>query len=295
MKLHQRKNHSNLSKQALWVALGALVACIWALPLSAWGKDKIKVEDLVARHLESIGTAEARAGIENIVATGEASAIPRVGGSGKIEGDLRIISTTNRSLIQMNFASPDYAQEALLFDGKKVDVGQMRPGTRSPLGKLLYSQELPLKEGLVGGVLSRNWPFLNMEAKQPRLKYRGLRKVEKEKHHEVEYRARKGRTDFRIRLYFDQEHFRHVQTNYRMSIAAPMGSRPDQSSRQSETRLSVIEQFSDFREENGLTLPHHYMIRYIAEGSSTLRIDWEMKVQNVQFNQPLEGAFVIYK
>ena len=295
MKLHQRKNQSQPPKQALkWVLLGVLGACIWALTLTAWGKDKIKIEDLVARHLESIGTAEARAGIENIVATGEASAIPRVGGSGKIDGDLRMNSMSGKLLIYMKFYSPDYAEEALLFDGKNVDVGQMSPGTRSPLGTLLYTQELPLKEGLVGGTLSRNWPLLSMESKQPRLKYRGLRKVDKEKCHEVEYRARKGGTDFRIRLYFDQEHFRHVQTTYRMSIAAPMGSRPDQSSQQSETRIGLTEQFSDFRETNGLTLPHRYVIRYSNVASKTLRIDWEMKVNDIQFNQPLEGAFAIH-
>ncbi len=296
MKLHQRKNQSQPSKQALkWVLLGVLGACIWASTLTVWGKDKIKIEELIARHLESIGTAEARAGIESIVATGEASAIPRVGGSGKNDGDLRMISTSGKSLIYMKFYSPDYAEEALLFDGKKVDVGQMRPGTRSPLGQLLYTQDLPLKEGLWGGTLSRDWPLLSMEAKQPRLKYRGLRKVDKEKYHEVEYRARKGGTDFKIRLYFDQEHFRHVRTTYQMSIAAPMGSRPGLSSQQSETRIGLIEKFSDFRQENGLTLPRHYVIRYSNVGSKTLRIDWEMKVNDIQFNQPLEGAFVIHR
>lgn len=295
MKAEQMRVSPSPSK-GLWPWLPAVVlaaACGWALTLQAWGKDKITPEELVARHLDSIGTAEARAAFSNLVATGDASVIPRLGGSGRIDGGLRMTSAPDRCLIYMKFDNPNYPREGLLFDGDKADVAFIKPGQRSPLGQFLYTQDMPLKEGLIAGTLSRDWPLLNLEENNPRLKYRGLRKRDNEKYHELEYRARKGRTDLTIRLYFEQDTYRHVQTEYRMSIAAGMGSRPEESSQQSETRFKLVEEFSDFRQENGLTLPHQYVIHYDATGNSTLRIDWEMRLQDFQFNQPLEGAFQI--
>ncbi|HSR70613.1 MAG TPA: hypothetical protein VLU25_21985 [Acidobacteriota bacterium] len=273
--------------------MAGTVACLCLVTPGLWGKEKITVEELVASHLDSIGTAEARARVESITATGNGSAIPRIGGSGKLVGSARMLSEPGKSLIYMNFATPDYAEEALLFDGESVEVGQMSPGQRSPLGNLLKTQELPLREGLIGGTLSRDWPFLNLPERDPKLKYKGLRKLDGVKYHEVEYKARKGKTDFRIRLYFEQETFRHVLSDYRMSISASMGSRPIDSSQQSETRYVLIEEFSDFRQEGGLTLPHKYVIRYTREGNATLKIDWELELEEFTFNQPLQGAFKI--
>lgn len=291
MKAEQKQvSSSPLIKRLGPLGLAALLAGgTWSLQ----AKDKMTPEELVARHLESIGTAEARAGFSNLTAAGQASAIPRVGGSGRIDGQGRITSAPDRCLIYMRFDNPNYIQEALLFNGDSVEVAFMKPGQRSPLGELLYTQDLLLKEGLFGGTLTRHWPLLDLEGNNPNLKYRGLRKIDKEKYHELEYRARKGKTDMRIRLYFEQETFRHVQSDYRMTIAAAMGARPEDSSQQSETRYHLIEEFSDFRPENGLTLPHQYRIRYDVSGNSTLRIDWEMILEQFQFNQPLEGAFRI--
>ncbi|HSR51024.1 MAG TPA: hypothetical protein VLV83_09345 [Acidobacteriota bacterium] len=291
MDLHRGRGFSEPLRALAW-ACG--VVLLVALTVTVWGKEKIKVEELVARHLESIGTAEAREGVENILATGKGSVIPKRGGAGRIDGAARVVSEPDTTLVYVKFGNPGYDYEALLFDGEDTDFGQMQPGQRSPLGSLVQSQDLILKEGLIGGALTLDWPFHHIDEKNPKLNYKGVKKRDGERHHEVEYRARKGRTDFRIRLYFDEETFRHVESDYRLTISARMGADPRSSSQQQETRYRLVERFSDFRQENGLTLPHRYLISYTRQSQSTLEVDWEIQLDDFQFNQSLEGAYKIH-
>src|SRR5215211_2108386 len=69
-----------------------LIACVLASALAAVSPgtapapDKMKPEEVVAKHLESIGTAEARAKAKSHVIIGQAVATFRIGGTGTAEG-----------------------------------------------------------------------------------------------------------------------------------------------------------------------------------------------------------------
>jgi len=39
-------------------------------------------------------------------------------------------------------------------------------------------ENVPLREGLLGGVLSAAWPLLRLAQQNPKLEYRGLKKME---------------------------------------------------------------------------------------------------------------------
>ena len=56
-----------------------------------------------------------------------------------------------------------------------------------------------------------------MEKSQPKLDYRGLKKIEDMELHEVSYRAKKGSGDLKITLYFEPQLFRHVKKQIQLS------------------------------------------------------------------------------
>jgi hypothetical protein len=50
----------------------------------------------------------------------------------------------------------------------------------------------------------------------------------------------------------------------------------------------LTEEFSDFKTEGGLTLPHTYKLRLVQLGSSTQISEWAMTLVKFAFNQHLE-------
>lgn len=241
---------------------------------SSTAAPKLKPEELIAKHLESLG-GSSLAAVGRLVASGSAAAVPRVGGSGRIEGKATIDSGGDKWLLEMIFDNPQYPHEKIGFDGERADVAQLRPGARSPLGNLLYTQDRPITEGLFGGVLSTRWALLHVPQREAKIKYKGTKKVDGRQLHLLEYSPRKG-TDFRIRLYFDADHFRHVRSEYQLTIAAASVKLTESSTQAEENRFEIVEEFSDFRSEGKFTLPHAYKIRYGAHGQRSVVIDYEM-------------------
>ena len=271
------------------IALGVLVALI-AMPFPV-AKDKLKPEQLIKLHLDSIGPKEVRDSVDTLMAAGEASAIPRRGGSGRVDGMGRVISVaeSGQFVIAMDFEQPSYPHERIGFDGKDAFVAQTAPGMRSPLGQILHPQDRPITEGLLGGVLTTHWALLHAEERNPKLKYKGLKKVDGEKYHVLEYKPRKS-SDFKIKLFFEQETFRHLRTEYKLMLSAGMVRLGPGSSPAQEKRITMVELFSEFGEEGGLTLPHSYKIELTMEQNTTLIIDWVMSFQEFQLNQPVDSS-----
>ena len=124
-----------------------------------------------------------------------------------------------------------------------------------------------VREGLVGGVLSESWPLLNLQEKNPKLEYAGMKKIDGRQVHAIKYRPRKG-SELNITLFFDAETFQHVRTEYERTVystAQHENSRPSagrlpsaSEARGAPQRLTVYEAFSDFKTEGGLNLPHVY-------------------------------------
>ena len=159
---------------------------------SATAQDqKMTIEILVARHLEAIGTSDARAKVASRVASGKSNFLVRLGGSTNLDGSAMMVSTGPKIRFGMRFPAPDYPGEDLAFDGNRAATAMLPQGGRSGLSRFLESQNLPLKEGLLGGALSTTWPLLRMNESQPRLEYRGLKKIDDRQLHEVNYRARR--------------------------------------------------------------------------------------------------------
>ncbi len=272
-------------KAALPVALVLLAGWPGFQPTVAAKDDKLTAEQLISRHLESIGPTASLEKLHSMTHSGRAILDLVVGGSGHLEGVVQTFSDGNKNSVIIDFGNANYGQERMVFDGDKTDVSFISPGNRSPLGEFLFTYKDLMREGLVGGVLSTAWPLLQISEREPKLKVRGLKKVDEMKAWELEYRMRRGGTDVKIRLYFDDATFRHVKSTYDVTISAGLGSTPEESARLRERRINLTEEFSQFRAVEDLTLPAQWEITYNAEGTGLGTVwKWSALFENAQLN-----------
>lgn len=275
----------------------ALLGCLFAIP--AVPDTKLTPAEVVTKHLESIGSSEARARVSGTRIKGNAAVTVKLCGEGQVDGQVLIGSHGKMNLIDMNFNTAAYPYEYLRFDGKNFAASQFRPGSRTCLAQFFVQHENVFSEGLVGGVLSESWPLLNLEEKNPKLEYGGLKKVGGKELHVLKYNPRKG-SDLKIALFFEPETFRHVRTEYsrviypseqRRITGGGGGLPPAQSSQATPARIEAHEEFLDFKEEAGLNLPHTYKFHLSIQ--SELRpalIDWTFNLNEFAFNAPLDPA-----
>lgn len=271
----------------IWFLVIVLPALSLVSP-SSTATDKMTPEELVARHLESIGTAKARASVTNRVIAGTSLVIFRTPPPGQATGRAVLASEGPRSLIGMSFPSPVYPREQLGFNGNSFMAAFVTPGVRSVLGNFLMTHALIFKQGLMGGTLSTAWPLLDLNARNPKLEYAGLKTVDGRKLHQLRYLAHGG-SDLQVNLFFDEATFQHVRTEYERVIAAPTGDRSYANIEEREIRYKMTEEFSDFRTESGLVLPHVYRIKLLVDSKGgTFLADWEMILTRFTFNEPLD-------
>ena len=103
----------------------------------------------------------------------------------------------------------------------------------------------------------------------------------------------------KITLYFDAQSFHHVRTEYQATIYATEqrkiagggGAMPGQQEQQSSNaRIDAYEEFSDFKAEGGLTLPHSYNFHLAIQSEVTPAIvDWQVKLSEFVMNPQLDA------
>jgi hypothetical protein len=252
-------------------------------------EQKLKAEDVVAKHLESVGTAEARATIKSRIAVGTVVVSFRTPSIGQAPGRIVMASDGEKHLVGMMFDNvPNYPQEKLGYDGKNVTVSYVRPGARSSLGDFLQMHKLIIKQGLVGGAISQAWPLFDLATTKPKLESAGTKKIGERNAYALKYLPRGG-SDLDVTLFFDAETFQHVRTEYKRTLAAQMGATVNDSARQRESRYRLVEDFSDFRKEGELTLPHKYIISLeITLPGGSYKADWEANLTEFGFNQNID-------
>lgn len=266
-------------------AISALFVFNGSTPVSA---DKIQPEELIAKHLASIGTPEAIAEAKSRLMVGNVNAQFRLTNTRvEIAGPAELASDGNKVLLAMAFNANNYPYEKAAFDGQKVTVGILPTGGRSRLADFLISQEMVVKQGLLGGALSSAWPLYNLDTKNVKLSYSGTDKIDGRQVHKLKYMPRNA-GNLITTLYFDTETFHHVRSQYEYTIAARQGSDPTLSVSQRESRFKLIEDFSDFQPTEKLTLPHKYHLGLIVETQDkTQTLDWNMTFAQFSFNQPI--------
>ncbi len=280
-----------MTRQALPVRTATVLALLMATgtpPMAAAGK--LTPEELMQRHRESLGNEEALSSWWGTAGSALGRVDLVVGGSGHIEGPALFASDESRLTLLIEFGQASYAREHLVFDGERTRVGFMTPGTRSPLGEFLFTYRHLFEDGLFAGVLDRRWPLLGA-MEDAKVKYGGLKKPAGEKLHRLQYRI-KGGSDTEIALYFEPETFRHVRSEYEVTIAPPIGRSPAASSQERRTRTKVVETFAGFAEVDGLTLPTVWRIDYSSTGSrNSLIWKWTVTFNKMAVNQRVDEKY----
>lgn len=272
----------------------SLISCSFLLSslngASVRADEKMKPEEIVAKHLDSIGSEADRASVKTRVILGVSKYVRHGPGGGATEGRAVLASENEKYMFGMKFGVPGYDVESVGFDGKGLTVGYVSPGVRSALESFFRTHESTFKYGLLSGTLSSSWQLLNMNEEKVRLKYSGTKKIEGTNVHQLKFQPRKG-SDLEISLFFDADTFRHVRTEYTRVVSANIGTGGvDTSTSQRESRYKLVEAFGDFRKEANLTLPHDYRIKLEITGGNGPEIvdEWTLTLKDFVFNQAID-------
>ena len=272
------KNATGKASVILGVVFAAAIPCAAKEP-------KPTTDAIISRHLDSIGSADARAAAVSRVSQGKVVFAEIIQHSLRIEGVATLLSQQRKHKCEFQFGNPQYPGEQFVFDGNRELVAMVDQTSRSRLGNFLFLQEEVLREGLFGGVLSTAWPLLNTQNTNPNLKYEGLKKINGQQLHEISYvpKKRSESGELSIRLYFEPETYHHVLTVYSATSLHDSGqnlSDPNQ------TTSIVEERFGDFKTVDGLTLPQHWDIRYRVEPQShPQEFQWDVTLTDIGHNK----------
>lgn len=246
-----------------------IVIPVLVFPLLSVAADKLKPEEIVSRHLASVGSSASREKIKAWQISGGVRSQVLAGGTGMLEGLAQLVSEGTKSSIVMKFPDNNYPGEEFTFDGEDAKVAYIQPGVRSRLGTFLFSQSQILKEGLFGGVLTTAWPLFDPALKGAKLYSEGLKKIDGRQLYQVGYSPKKRAGDVTIKLYFEPETLRHVMTVYTYVQTKPVHLSSDlaENARETESRIRLEERFDDFKDIKGLTMPTRWSVKLASEGS----------------------------
>lgn len=248
--------------------------------------------ELVAEHLNSIASSTIRAGLKSRVVEGLVHFAILVGGAGKVNGKAFLVSEGEKLQFMMKLPSNDYRGEQFVFDGKKHKIAFGTPQqTRSPFGKFLFERDQVIREGLLGGTLSTAWPLLNLNERKAKLSFNGLKKIDGQQLYELRYHPRRS-SELEIKLYFDPETYRHVETIYVYTISERMvEGGPTAQAEQLQSRYRLQEKFSDFKTVDGFTLPARDEIQLlqVPQSGGTIVYEWDLSDLEVWNNRPVDS------
>jgi hypothetical protein len=272
-----------------------LIICL-SLPQLLAEEAKLNAEDVVARHLASIGAPEARAAVKSRIMSGSVQMVYLLGGSGQLSGKINILSEDRKVRVGMNLGAIDYPGDQFAFDGDKVTVGQIRSRVRSSFSEFLYNNDYIVKEGLLCGTLSTTWPLLDVKGRQGKLNYAGLKTIDEKQLHEVQYTPKKRGGEMQVYFYFDPENFRHVRTRIRFVQPDRASTTIGASSGFQGTVYILDEKFDNFEVVDGLTLPQKYVLELTVNSEAgSLIIHWDTTFSQTAHNQQIDPKYFTVK
>ena len=141
-------------KKSIQIVLFCTLVCAFAI--SGFGQ-KMKAEDVIAKHLASIGSVDARSAAKTFVSVGTGTAQFKSTKDQVVQGRIVLASEGVNSFLGMNMNSNLYVGETFAYNGKDAFVGFVNLSARSVLGNFVQSNNTLLSEGLIGGTLSIAW------------------------------------------------------------------------------------------------------------------------------------------
>ncbi|MGB6386382.1 MAG: hypothetical protein WBE45_00715 [Terriglobales bacterium] len=311
----------NMKKSATMAALVLLCSGFVLVGEALAANPPTNADELVAQHLDSIASAQVRAGLKTRGVQGPVHYSILVGGAGVLDGKSQIASDGKKLIFMMKLPNNEYRGEQFVFDGDKDKVAfSTARQARSSFGSFVFVQDAVIREGLLGGALSTAWPLLDLKERKAKIDFEGLKKIDGQELYDLRYRPHKN-SDLEIHLYFDPQTYHHVETTYSYSTTqsltgspsyadaglAPVtqgapgisgnGAGPGSSPETAQARLTpnryrLTEKFSDFKTVDGVTLPTQDDIQFSQElqnGKTTLN-EWDLKDLDVSNNVPIDAS-----
>jgi hypothetical protein len=245
-----------------------------------------KPDEVVAKSLDSIGTADARAAVKSRAVRGSLTFKILVGGSGEFTGKWQAVSEQHKTNLLMTFNDVKWRGERFVSDGDKTSIASATEGYhRSSFAEFVNSYSFIVKDGLLGGEFSTNWCLQDVDHHHFKLENIGLKKIDGRELQGLEYLS-KTNGEMTVRFYFEPDTGRHVMTAYSVVQGAGIAHNDVATARQKEVRYTIEERFSDFQADGGITLPRSYDLRFTQElqNGSTSSYDWSMTAEKVVNN-----------
>lgn len=271
------------------------LACVMFLiagSVAASSQD-LKVEEIIAKHLNAVGTKDVRDSVKTLIAAGASefeTSAPVVRGGGKAI----VVSDPTNFYFVLGLNSKEYPSEKVGFFNGQASLPYINAGNRSLLGIFLNEHGRLLSDGLFAGSMSLGWILNDPEHRKAHFKSAGTKKIDGKKLYAIDYSsASGGSNEFSVRLYFD-ESFNHVRTEYKREIQRGQGTF-GQANQQANARMQLIEIFSDFRTVDGMTLPYVYRVTFQSNSNSSEYMNhWGIRVAQYYFNQKLAPDFFTF-
>ena len=251
-------------------------------------EQKLTPEQLVTLHLQALTAGAARPADQSRDAKGTVAVTMPAKAAGQLAGTFQLASYRDGSRFSMKFDSDLYEGEAFTAKGAKVDVANAQPrtGSRSAIGSFVARYSVIVSEGLLGGVLNTRWPLLDVNGRQAKLGYDGLKDLGGRELHRLRYRAKNNQGALEAYLYFDPKTYRHVASVYSTSQAQGLGATIESSSQQADLYFRIEERFGRFDDVGGLTLPRSWSLRYERSGNTADEWKYDMTVQTIEAAAP---------
>jgi len=108
--------------------------CIYRFEGSHAKENELTPEQVIARHLKSLGTPDALSRIQTRTAVGSVTYKIVHGASGSASGQAQWASEKGKMGFVMRFNDVDYPGEHFAFDGENISIAETVPGRMSYLG-----------------------------------------------------------------------------------------------------------------------------------------------------------------
>jgi hypothetical protein len=254
----------------------------------------LKADEIITKHLESLGNEKKRQSIKNLLTIGNSEFIIKIPQS-KILGKALIASDSKNLMLISSFPASDYPFEKIGFFDSKINIPFVRPGFRSPLGNYLLLNNQILSNGLFAGSITPSWRFLTLNKEA--LENGGKKKIGGRETYIIKFFPKEASgADSSIKLYFDAQNFQHLRTEYLQKIPSKNLYPAGIFDAQTGDSINVLtEEFGDFREVEGLTLPHTYSLKLTVDNQvGTNEFQWNILISEYRFNQKFDSSFFTF-
>ena len=276
--------------KSITFSLILLVFCLATFAQKSSDKDfpKLTADEIVSKHLDSIGKQESILAAKPLILAGTGTFSTKMQ-PGSIGGPAQFASVGDMMLFAMVLNANNYPFEKFAYDGKAFSTAVLPSGNSSGLSNFLKNNNVIVKRGLFGGVLRKNWPLLSRD-KDVKIESAGIAKLGDRRLYKLKLTT-SGIGEMTISIFFDPEDFHHVRTEYFYrtgQLTSPNPNRPGQLGGVAPSTYSLTEEFSNFGKVDDLVLPLTYVVEY--ESNTGKAVTWSLTFSQAFNDQTLDAS-----